>query len=244
MARRISVPPLDPRLSLENSLRIRVAAGASLDFSLTILSYDAAERIPYFIAGVANMAHAGLGMPRRRFRLEQVSFADQTVMAAEIPQPLRPVANPPTLYDLCNERLASLRVDDRLEIRLLTPIWLRELGQTVLRPSFFHIIKFTLLRLKNLFRHFADGALDLDEKALLDAARQVETLNETLWQHDFDFYSNRRRRKESHSGILGVMIFTGPDLARFLPLLVAGEVVHIGTKTSFGLGRYEVSANV
>ena len=39
--------------------------------------------------------------------------------------------------------------------------------------------------------------------------------------------------------LVGRMTFEGP-LAPFMPLLRAGEILHVGKGTSFGLGRYEV----
>lgn len=40
-------------------------------------------------------------------------------------------------------------------------------------------------------------------------------------------------------GFVGDMIFEG-DIQLFMPLIKAGEVLHVGKGTGFGLGKYEV----
>jgi hypothetical protein len=40
-------------------------------------------------------------------------------------------------------------------------------------------------------------------------------------------------------GFVGTMTFTG-NLEEFLPYLKAGELVHVGKGTGFGLGRYKM----
>jgi hypothetical protein len=40
-------------------------------------------------------------------------------------------------------------------------------------------------------------------------------------------------------GIVGEITYTG-NLEPFIPLLRAGEILHAGKNTSFGLGRYTI----
>ena len=41
-------------------------------------------------------------------------------------------------------------------------------------------------------------------------------------------------------GFVGEAEFAGDRLQDFLPLIVAGELLRVGSATSFGLGRYEL----
>jgi hypothetical protein len=52
-------------------------------------------------------------------------------------------------------------------------------------------------------------------------------------------YSNRQHDKLKLGDFIGEIAYEGAGLAEFLPLLRAGELLHIGGSTSFGLGRYE-----
>ena len=233
----VPAPPLNPRLSADNSLRIRVAAGAEMPFGMTLIGNDTIRRLPYFIAGVTNLAASGLGMSRKRFFLSDATSGGRSLINTE-------TAGRPTVVSLaeeCESRIASMELNGKLALRMITPVWLREDREFVEKPDFFHYVKVILKRLRNLFEYYADGPFDIRINDFLDASREVQTLNETIWKHDFDFYSNRRRRKENQSGLLGEMVFVGDGLSVFLPLLIAGELLHIGSKTTFGLGRIAVS---
>lgn len=236
----IPVPPLNPKLSVEDSLKLRIQKGKSLPFGLTVFGDEANAKLPYIIFAVSQMARKGLGMPRKEFYLQKVSASGVTIFDAEQNRIAECDQETTKLSDLCEKRLAGLYVQDRLTLRFLTPVWLREENRFVEKPDFFHLVKFLLKRLKNILDYFASGPFDLDETEFLDKARNIEVISESLWRHDFEFYSNRRHKKESQSGILGEMTVTGEDLNMFLPLLVAGEMLHVGSKTSFGLGRYEI----
>jgi CRISPR/Cas system endoribonuclease Cas6 (RAMP superfamily) len=57
--------------------------------------------------------------------------------------------------------------------------------------------------------------------------------------YDWERYSNRQRQKMPFGGVLGELTLSG-DLQPFLPLLAQGQWHHVGNKTTFGLGRYEL----
>lgn len=42
-------------------------------------------------------------------------------------------------------------------------------------------------------------------------------------------------------GFIGEIEYKGEAITEFLPLIVAGEILHVGTGTSFGLGKYEIA---
>lgn len=42
-------------------------------------------------------------------------------------------------------------------------------------------------------------------------------------------------------GFVGEIECQLPAIAKFLSLLIAGEILHIGGSTSFGLGKYQVN---
>jgi hypothetical protein len=83
--------------------------------------------------------------------------------------------------------------------------------------------------------------MDLDYRALIERAAKVQTLSISLKWDDWERYSNRQRTKMNLGGFIGEIEFTGEEMAAFLPLLVAGELLHIGAGTTFGLGKYEIA---
>jgi CRISPR/Cas system endoribonuclease Cas6 (RAMP superfamily) len=43
-------------------------------------------------------------------------------------------------------------------------------------------------------------------------------------------------------GLVGTIAFEGDAVEELWPLLLAGEVLHVGKGTAFGCGRYELTA--
>lgn len=236
----IPVPPLNRHFSAENSLRFMIRADGTLPFGLSVFGVKAIERLPYVIRGIEQMARTGFGMPRRKFFLRDVTAASSLIFTPEQPNIIRRLPERLSLGNTCKKRVAGIYPVDRLTIRFLTPVWLREKDRFVEEPTFFQLVKFLLKRLQNVLSHYSEQPAAIDENGLLDAAHEIRVIDRMLWRHDFDFYSNRRRRRERQHGILGEMTFAGGCLNKFLPLLAAGEVLHVGSKTSFGLGRYEI----
>jgi CRISPR-associated endoribonuclease Cas6 len=236
----IPIPPIARHLSIEDSLRLRIKKGAALEFGLTTFGTNALAKAPYVIHAVERMARTGFAMPRKRFRLHDVTNGGVTIFEAARPNLIQAQINHATLDALCKKRIDSLNVMDRLSIRFLTPVWIRENRQLVENPKFFHLVKFLIKRLKNVAAYYSAQPFDIDERELLDKSREIRIIHQDLWRHDFDFYSNRRHRRERQSGLLGEITIAGEGLDNFLPLLAAGEILHVGTKTSFGLGRYEI----
>ena len=66
---------------------------------------------------------------------------------------------------------------------------------------------------------------------------------EIIWQnHQFvqvERYSSRQNSRMTLKGIKGTIQLDRVDDA-LLPLLLAGELIHIGKNTSFGFGRFRV----
>lgn len=52
-------------------------------------------------------------------------------------------------------------------------------------------------------------------------------------------YSNRKQEKMALHGIEGTLTLTNVE-EEWVPLFLAGELIHIGKHTSFGFGRYRV----
>jgi hypothetical protein len=81
-------------------------------------------------------------------------------------------------------------------------------------------------------------ALPLDISGLFRVASglEVETdLRAQGWQR----YSNRQRRHMPVAGVTGSWRLAG-DLERLWPFLYLGQWLHIGKKTTFGLGHYQL----
>ncbi|NOZ51787.1 MAG: CRISPR system precrRNA processing endoribonuclease RAMP protein Cas6 [Gammaproteobacteria bacterium] len=52
-------------------------------------------------------------------------------------------------------------------------------------------------------------------------------------------HSDLQKEQMKFGGLLGTITYAG-DLEPFIPYLALGEWIHIGGKTSFGLGKYNI----
>lgn len=129
----------------------------------------------------------------------------------------------------------------RLTLNFLTPTRIAYNGSLTLDIQFHTIIR-SLLRRVSLLSYFhgdSSAVPAFDFKGIIEKAQAVETLDKNLRRYDWERYSSRQEQRIDMGGFVGEITFEG-DLRPFMPLIKAGEVLHVGKGTAFGLGRYEV----
>lgn len=111
-----------------------------------------------------------------------------------------------------------------------------ELLENITFPTLF---KQCSLRSKFLFENYA-VPLEYDYLNLLKESESVEILQKSLWRHSSTRRSNSQNKKLDLDGMLGELEFSGKIQEDFLPFILAGELLHIGSASSLGLGKYSV----
>ena len=74
---------------------------------------------------------------------------------------------------------------------------------------------------------------------LLKQSREIKTLDSNLGMMRLSGYSNLQEAPKRLDGFVGSMRFAG-DLSPYWELLRIGEIVHVGTETTCGLGQYRL----
>jgi hypothetical protein len=202
--------------------------------------------LSHFIFALERLGQRGLGARRVRCALSYVDSSldgqKWVLYSAEdgIPRsadgfeksiflPLRPPAPFP-----------GKTLPQRVTINLLTP--LRVVYDSRLANELpFHVLVRSLLRRIGHLSYFHCGG---DPSALgfrdwIDLASHVETVEQDLKWFDWERYSSRQQTTMRMGGLLGHVTFEGP-VAPFHPFLAAGEVIHAGKGTSFGLGCFRL----
>ncbi|MDP2601681.1 MAG: CRISPR system precrRNA processing endoribonuclease RAMP protein Cas6 [Deltaproteobacteria bacterium] len=202
--------------------------------------------LSHFIFALERLGQQGLGGRRVRCALSRVESCldgrkwslygveDRTPRSADafeklIVLPLRP---PFAL----GEQLPI----EQATIELLTP--LRIVYDSRLADELpFHVLVRSLLRRIGHLSHFHCGGdpSGVDFKEWIELASTVHIVEHGLKWFDWERYSSRQQTTMRMGGLMGRVTFEG-KLAPFYPLLAAGEVIHAGKGTSFGLGRYQV----
>lgn len=217
-----------------------------LIFELLLMG-RAIDYLPYIIYTISEMSKRGLGASRTPFLLTNVSIMDQnndlqSVYDDQTEQLSLPPEKAVMLPHLIGQRINSLNIDEQLSLAFLTPTRIRVAGD--LQAG----IDFQLL-IRNLFRRISILASvygqqwQPDFRDWITRAGQISTKRSALRWLDLERYSNRQQTKMKFGGFVGEVDFIGAEIKEFLPLIVAGEILHIGTATTFGLGRYQIINN-
>jgi hypothetical protein len=144
-----------------------------------------------------------------------------------------------------------------LALTLHTPTRLKEAGRWVQAgPPFAVLIRAALQRVSALSYFHCGERWDTDFAGWIARARQVTiAASDTRWM-DWWRFSGRQEREVNIGGLVGRVVYAAPkvdrdsgaesggepngDLSAFIPLLVAGQLIHVGKATVFGNGRITV----
>ncbi len=223
------------------------AAGESVTFGLLLLG-RAVSSLPHLILAADRAGRMGIGQGRARFVLDAVFARDAEDRSTAIYDGssgrLTWDAGAPRLDEFIRERQRRLarRSATRLRLRLLTPLRLRVGGDLQADLPFDLLVRSLLRRLWQLVLVHGEEAPCLDPHPWIERARAIPTLRQVLAWRDWERYSHRQRTKMRLGGFIGEVEYelSEQDHALFLPLLIVGELLHVGTGTTFGLGKYEI----
>lgn len=224
-----------------------VAPGETCQVGLILIG-RAIGQLPYFLYAFRRLGEMGLGRGRGRFVVEAADltapdgiprpvYRDDDVNLATEPHgtalPTLP-ESPPAPPSAASETLT---------VHLPTPLRLKEGGRYGQRLTFPVLVKHLLRRLALLHACHGEGIPPWDHRAWLGAAEAIAVVEDATVWCDWERYSTRQRVSMRLGGWTGQVTFAGP-WRPFAPLLHAGEIVHLGQGTTFGLGRIVIETSV
>jgi len=214
----------------------------------------------YFLLAFARLAEAGLGPTRGRISLTRVESLPSDEQGGETTVLLdggRLIAG---VEHLAPVRLPLPRAlateaesgEGRLRVRFLRPTEIKHQGLPVSRPEFSLVVTRVAERLGNLSEMYGSGPLGWDWRKIVAAARDIRLVDFHVacgsdpdggagLQQSRTRYSTKTGQKHGLGGFIGDAIYSGPGVARFRPLLVAGKYCGIGRHTVWGNGVLEAS---
>jgi hypothetical protein len=239
-----TAPEAISRVALPSARRRQVAAGEELAFELLLMG-QAIEYLPYLVYAVSEMARRGLGADRSPFELVTVASiheggARTIIYSGESGRIVASAAAARSLSDLIRTRIAELPSAGSLKLRFITPARIRVEGDPQTSMSFELLVRNLLRRVSLLAAVHGREKMDLDYRGLIAGAAGVETASALLEWDDWERYSNRQRAKMKLGGFVGEVEYRGEAIQGYAPLLAAGEILHVGSATSFGLGKYRI----
>ena len=199
-----------------------IKPGAAFFFDL-ILFQPPESLLPFFTDTFRELARTGLGPGRG---LAQLIAADSLASSSG-----------GLTWNLADGNLDS----DRVLLRFLTPTEIKSAGEITSTLDFHSLFCRLRDRISSLRACYQGGALDVDFRAIGQAAKNVDI----SWSHLHTVSAERRssRTGQTHSlgGFAGEIEYTG-HLAPFLPYLKAGEWTGVGRQTVWGKGHYLLEA--
>ncbi|HEX4965536.1 MAG TPA: CRISPR system precrRNA processing endoribonuclease RAMP protein Cas6 [Thermoanaerobaculia bacterium] len=196
----------------------------------------------WLLAAFADALERGLGKTRQKWALAEVCRTGPDGDRERLCGPdltALPSILAPSLLNLAGSAYVA---PAPVEVILRSPARLLRQGRLLKgrEPVPFEVLIARILdRFKNLYGAAAAEVLDARLRADLEAeAARVPLLgNETDWVEVQD-YSARSGAEMLLGGKVGRLLY-GPEAAKFLPILQAGEILHAGKNATSGCGRLE-----
>lgn len=214
------------------------------------------QLLPYIMLSLPQLEVEGLGRrlvenrnERGRFQIERVEvyhpWTDerQTIYAEGSTR----VNSAPISVQIeeCVRRAEALR-QDKLTLQFVTPLRLVDREHLVKNASLRPLIQRLLERYVTLEQFYGNADFVLGREDKLELLRQADGIScsqdRTRWQ-ELKSYSNRQKRTTPIGGLLGEATFVG-DLSALLPILMIGELIHVGKNVVKGNGWYRVAQEV
>lgn len=226
-------PPLDRKRLYE--------PGESLEFALILIG-KAINYLPYFIVVFRELGRVGVGFRRGKCNLREVVVVQPLDGAGEVIYSGQDdiVGNRDLAvgYQEIEEEARRLK-PNRVTLHFLTPTRIKYEGKYVSHPEFHVVLRAILRRLSSLYYFHCGERWETDYRALIEAAKGVRFAEDRTEWVDWERYSKRQRQKMNLGGFVGQASYQG-ELQLFLPLLVVGELVHVGKACVFGNGQYRI----
>lgn len=217
-----------------------IDTNAPLVLEFTLFGH-ANRHLPVFIHALAQAANNPRGI------------ANNTLVLTHIEQCVTPDADHWQLVHIAEQVLTPLPAASptyppaprSCVIECITPLRIKRDGRHVGARDFTFADLFSnLLRRISMLSYFhTDSPLDVDFKALNEAAREISASGELAWQ-EHSRYSKRQHTAMRMGGVIGRITLSDSDLSFFWPYLWLGQYTHAGSGATMGLGRYRIAASL
>ena len=177
---------------------------------------SSSESLPHFIRAFEQLGQEGLGPGRGRADLVDVDQSDLAFDLASVPEPTA-----------------------RARVRFVTPTELKSGREIVDRPEFAILFGRLRDRISTLRALYGDGPLDIDFRAMGEAAAAIRMTRCELEHRTVERRSSRTAQRHPLGGFVGEAEYEG-ELAPFVNYLKLGKWVGVGRQTVWGKGEIEI----
>jgi len=205
----------------------------------------AMDLFPYWVATLEEMGKRGVGKGRGEFRLTGVEAVDLLGKAEPVFDASTRQVHPADKTTSTDQIavLASRLLEERVtgvRLQIATYLRIKANGQLQDKLTLPLLVRALLRRIDILSTFYGDGPVDWPYDAIFAVAEEAESiLVESHWE-DWSRVSFRQKACMKLGGVTGHLEYRGDSVGQLLPLLIAGQLLHCGKNTTFGLGAYRI----
>jgi hypothetical protein len=205
--------------------------GDEFPFSITLLGEKSISQLALVIAAVKRIGSNGLGQKRGKLTIKSITNKGIKLYNLESNQ----LITPPQPQNLCME---APKKAARVLLHFITPTAIKTGGQVAKQLTLEMILSSLKRRIRLLGRHH--GFANYEKLVKFERANPEEKiLLNTLKPYKWERYSARQKQAIPFEGVVGELLIAG-QIDNFVPLLKAGEVLHVGRGTVYGMGQYKM----
>lgn len=209
-------------------------AGTTISFNVILIG-RATRYLMHFIMAFEHLGEMGLGRGRGKYELSKIDDGQNTIFVGSD----RTISlGDPDIIEIPEVIELNRGEEKALKVNYITPTRLKYQRDYVNRIEFFILITNLLRRINLLhYYHMEPKAALWDHRLLIQEARKIIIKNDLSKWYDWERYSHRQRAKMKLGGVVGSVIYEG-RINPFTTILEAGEILHVGKGTTFGLGMF------
>ncbi len=222
---------IEPPLEIQRIYK----SGQQLNFRLVLIG-KAIDYLPYFVYTFDELGKIGIGKGKAKYELSEVCCNGKTIYDSKS-KTLKSFSS--SILNLEFGILNSIKgFSQTLKLSFITPTRILYNAHLTLDLEFHILIRNLLRRISLLYYFHCNGdPSEWDFKGLIEKAKEIKVKEKNLKWFDWGRYSGRQETRIKMGGFVGEITFEG-DIGPFMPLIEAGEILHVGKGTAFGLGKY------
>jgi len=211
---------------------MQLKKGERFSFNLVLIG-QAISHLPLIIYAWEKALQNGLGKEKASVSLDSIVFepkqaAEQIIYNQQKILSTAPEFRPPNTQAL-----------EEITLKFITPLHIKKHGKVMAETLTARDFLMALIRRYYLLQEFHGKDYEApDFTKLAKNAEQINCQADLQW-YEWQRYSSRQKQKMTFGGVIGTIKLSG-ELTAFLDILQSGQWLHVGSKTTFGMGRYQI----
>lgn len=207
--------------------------GETFSFSMVLIGY-ANEHLALIIQAVKKALARGLGKTHSPVLLQNIVFEPQQAVESIIYDGQQAILSPLPHYQRSLPKLTT-----QISLQLLTPLRIQRKKKILSHTLNARDFLMALVRRHYLLHEFYTDSYQAPVFADLAYQASLIQCKTKLQWHEWERYSSRQKQKMTLGGVMGQLILSG-DLKPFEEIIYTGQWLHVGNKTTFGMGHYQI----